>query len=499
MLFSKTFTLGLTVFVCGAVVMMFELVGSRIIAPTVGTSIYAWTSLIGVILASLSAGYYFGGAFADEMPSVKPLAIIVILSAIGIAISAFGSDIISAIVANSGAPLEIQSVMLSLALFAPTSVLLGMVSPFAVRLSMIDVDHAGKTSGNLYALSTVGSIVGTFFAGFYVIPRWGSMQTMVALSVALLLLAGLLVWGERMRGAMAVGMFVTASFLIPASALSVFRQQSVVADVDTAYGRIIVVRTVDPETQKPILALTTDPYGIQAGMFTDGTEDLVFEYSKYYRLFRHIVPDAKSALMIGGAAYTYPRDFFRDVPTGTMDVVEIDPGMTEIARKYFGLQDDPRLTIIHEDARTFLNENSEKYDVIFGDAFNAASSIPFQLTTIEAVQKEYDALNDGGAIIVNLISAIEGDGGKFARAEYTTYLAVFSQVYLFAVQNPGGGADVQNVMLVAVKTEQEPTWTTDDAELQDYFSHRWITPIPQDLPVLTDDFAPVEYYKRTSL
>jgi spermidine synthase len=499
MLFSKPLTLGLTVFFCGAVVMMFELVGSRILAPTVGTSLYAWTSLIGVVLASLSLGYFLGGSLADDVPSTRPLAVVLVLSAVAIALSACGKDIASALVAGSGAPLEIQAVMLALMLFAPASVLLGMVSPFAVRLSIADVDSSGKVSGRLYALSTAGSIFGTFFAGFYLIPRIGSLETLLIFSGMLLALAGMLVWGEKMKTVVGIGVFATATFFIPASALSAFRQQSVVADIDTAYQRVVLVEVEDPETGNPILALTTDPYGIQAGMFTDGTEDLVFAYSRFYRLFRHIVPSAKHALMIGGAAYTYPRDFLRTVPDGTMDVVEIDPGMTEIARKYFGLADDPQLSIIHEDARTYLNRNTEKYDVIFGDAFNAASSVPFQLTTIEAVQKEHDALNNGGAVIVNLISAIEGEQGKFARAEYATYVAVFPQVYLFAVQNPEDGSTKQNVMLVALKSDVPPTWESADPVLQELFSHRWTAPIAADVPVLTDNFAPVEYYKRTSL
>ncbi len=479
--------------------MMFELVGSRVIAPTVGTSIYAWTSLIGVILASLSLGYYYGGTFADDMPSVRPLAVILVLSAVAIAITACGKDILCAIVASSGVPLEIKSVMLSLGLFAPASVLLGMVSPFAVRLSMVDVETAGTISGKLYALSTAGSIFGTFFAGFYVIPRVGSTFALMLLSGALLCLAIVVLWGEKMRTVIGIGVFVVAVLFVPAAALSAFQQQSVVADVDTAYGRIMVVDTVDATTQKPMRALVTDPYGIQAGIFTDGTVDLVFPYSKYYRLFRHFLPDAANALMIGGAAYTYPRDFFHDAPNATMDVVEIDPGMTEIARTYFGLVDDPRLNIVHEDARTYLNANTEKYDVIFGDAFNAASSIPFQLTTKEAVQKEYDALNDGGAVLVNIISAIDGDKGKFARAEYATYAAVFPQVYLFAVQYPENGNELQNVVLVALKSEDAPMWESTDSELQEYLSHRWTAPIATDVPIFTDDFAPVEYYKRTSL
>src|SRR3989344_6130495 len=229
-------------------------------------------------------------------------------------------------------------------------------------------------------------------------------------------------------------------------------------------------------------------------MFTDGTNDLVFDYTKFYRLFGYFVPNPANVLMIGGGAYTYPHDFIKNYPDAKMDVVEIDPGMTDIARKYFGLNDEKNLAIYHQDARIYLNENKKKYDVIFGDAFNSASAIPFQLTTKEAVQKEYEALKDGGAIMVNILSAIDGEKGKFARAEYATYKAVFPQTFLFAVQDTGDADKTQNIMLVALKSEK-----ISDKETAKFLSQAWNKPIADDMQVLTDDFAPVEYYKRVSL
>jgi len=272
-----------------------------------------------------------------------------------------------------------------------------------------------------------------------------------------------------------------------------------VADVDTEYNRIWVFNSIDFLTGKPILALATDPYGTQAAMFTDGTDDLVFDYTKFYRLFSHFEPNPMDVLMIGGSAYTYPRDFIKNYPNVKVDVVEIDPGMTEIARKYFGLKDEKNLAIYHQDARIYLNENKKKYDVIFGDAFNSASAIPFQLTTKEAVRKEYDALNGGGVIMVNILSAIEGEKGKFARAEYATYKEVFPHVFLFAVQNTNYANKAQNIMLVALKSEKIPEWKSSNKEINGFLSRAWNKPIADDVPVLTDDFAPVEYYKRVSL
>ena len=181
-----------------------------------------------------------------------------------------------------------------------------------------------------------------------------------------------------------------------------------------------------------------------------------------------------------------------------MDVVEIDPDMTEIARKYFGLQENPRMNIIHQDGRIYLNGNAKKYDLIFIDAFNSFSSIPFQLTTIESVRKTFESLADDGAVFVNIISSIEGDKGKFFRAEYATYKDIFPNVYVFALNFPANGEAVQNLMLVATKADK-PIDFSASPSLAKYSDKLWTRNIAEDVPILTDDFAPVEYYKRMSI
>jgi spermidine synthase len=312
-------------------------------------------------------------------------------------------------------------------------------------------------------------------------------------------MAVLLLWGGKIDRLVLMLVFLLIVFLGLTHTVSIVKQEILVADVDTEYNRIWVFKSTDPLTGKPILALATDPYGTQAAMFTDGTDDLVFNYTKFYRLFGHFTPNPVSALMLGGSAYTYPRDFIKNYPDAKMEVVEIDSGTTEIARKYFGLQDEKNLTIYHQDARIYLNENRKKYDVIFVDAFTSAASIPFQLTTKEAVIKEYDALNSGGVIMVNIISAIEGEKGKFARAEYATYKEIFPQVFLFTVQKINDASQSQNVMLVALKSEKIPEWKSRNKEIDEFLSQVYKKPIAGDVPVLTDDFAPVEYYKRISI
>jgi spermidine synthase len=168
--------------------------------------------------------------------------------------------------------------------------------------------------------------------------------------------------------------------------------------------------------------------------------------------------------------------------------------VTELAKKYFRLEENPRLTIYHEDGRVFLNKTQGKYDVIFGDAFNSLHSLPYQLTTKEAVQKKYNILNDDGVVILNLISAIEGEKGKFLRAEYATYKSLFPQVYLFPVAGSGYGNIVQNIILVALKSEKDQTFNDSDPKLNEYLQHLWKKTVDADIPILTDNFAPVAYY-----
>jgi spermidine synthase len=198
--------------------------------------------------------------------------------------------------------------------------------------------------------------------------------------------------------------------------------------------------------------------------------------------------------MIGGAGYSYPKDYLKKFPDARLDVIEIDPMLTELAKRYFNLKDDKRLVIYHEDGRTFLNRTKKKYDVIFGDAFTSYYALPYQLTTRETVQKMYEMLNDDGVILINIISSIEGEKGKFLRAEYATFKTVFPQVYLFPVNEFNDGSKVQNIMLIALKSKQKPAFRNNDPELNKYLQHLWKTEIKKDVPILTDDYAPVDAY-----
>lgn len=270
-------------------------------------------------------------------------------------------------------------------------------------------------------------------------------------------------------------------------------------DIDTQYNRVIIFETIDPDTKRPIRGYTTDPHGSQSAIFLDQDDDLVFDYLKFYRLANHFNPELKKSLMIGGGAFTYPRDYLKHNPESSLDVVEIDGELEGIAKEYFNYADDERIKIYNEDGRIFLNKNKLKYDSIFMDAFNSQFSIPFQLTTKETIEGLYNSLSDNGVVLANVISAIEGDGGRFLRAEIATYKTMFPQVYIFPVNKENDSYDIQNILLVALKSENKPSLTSENEEFNNYLENYWSKEIENDMPILTDDFAPVDFYTMTAL
>lgn len=484
------YLLEIVVFVCGAVVMIFELVGSRILGPYFGTSIFIWTSIMGIILGSLSLGYYLGGKIADRKPSEGFLSLVIFLAAFSIILTYSIKDMILGVLQFYIMDIRVGSVLGSIVLFLPTSLLLGFVSPYAVKLKLNNLNISGSTVGNLYAISTTGSIVGTFLSGFYLIPKFGTNKLLIILSVVLILVSLLLSLKKYLEAKLIVAgitilIVINFSFLTEASIKRI--------DVDTPYNRVWIYDYVDRDTNRltKIMGINNENH---SSMYLDDNDELVNEYTKYYDLAKHFKPDFKETLMLGGAGYSYPKSFLNKYEDATIDVVEIDPKITELAKKYFNLKDDKRLAIYHEDARVYLNKTDKKYDVIFGDAFSSRHSLPYHLTTVETVKRKHDILNDDGVVILNIISSIDGDQGRFLRAEYKTYKSVFPQVYLFPVQFPKDKTAVQNVILVALKSQSKYQITSKDSSINEYLSHLWILGVEEDMPILTDDYAPVDSY-----
>lgn len=471
-------------FVSGAVVMVLELTGSRILAPYVGSSIFIWSSLIGIVLASLSLGYYFGGKLADKNSSLNTLAAITFWSGVAIGLTAICETQLLLFLSQRINDIRAIALISSLVLFGPASLALGMLVPYLVKLKLRSLKKTGETAGRLYALSTAGSIFGTFLAGFYLISVMGSRNILFFLSGTMFLLSLL---NPKIRKATFFVIFfllLTYFILPPVTAY--------VLDKDTSFYRIVLEENLDPATSRPILVLKT---GLtkQSAMFLDKDDELVHDYTKYFRIAKHFNPNLKRTLALGGGAFSYPKDFLKRNPNGKIDVVELDPGTVEIAKKYFKLPNDPRLSVINADARVFLNKNTKLYDAIFFDVYAGDVSIPFHLTTQEAVSLLYSSLNDNGVVVANIGSVFDSEKGSFLWAEYATYKESFPYVYLFGVKDPKDDQRLQNIMLVAVKTDREPSLTSKNPEFSEYLDHLYTGEAPE-APVLTDDFAPVEQY-----
>jgi len=380
-------------------------------------------------------------------------------------------------------------------------VLLGFVTPYAVKLRTLSLEDSGKTVGHLYALSTVGSIAGTFAAGFLLIPFLGSNRTLYLIAALLFAVSLILApFAFNRANFMVLTLFV---FAVAGSELSSYYMRTIngLVDLDTEYSRVQVFRSRDAETGREFKAIATDPYFAQSAMYLDDGSP-VFDYIPFYKLVGHFNPGHSNVLMIGGAGYTLPREYLRENTGARIDVVEIDPQMTEIARTHFGLVDDPRMRIFHEDGRVYLNRaQPAQYDAVFIDAFGSLFSIPFQLTTVEAVSAVHRTLKDDGVVIVNIGSAFAGPAGRFLQAEFKTYKAVFPEVLLFKVRQDRRDDELQNAVLIACKGGCTSA-ASPDPQLASLLTRQFDTSgdfSTNTSSILTDDLAPVEYYNSLAL
>lgn len=508
---GNEWTLEVTSFTCGAAVMAVEMSGSRVIAPYLGTSIIAWTSLIGIILASLSLGNWLGGKAADLRPDQKMLARVVLLASISVTVMALLSNPILTWVARNIYNIYLSSVVGTLLVFSVPSILLGMVSPFVVRLALRDVGSSGATVGRFSAISSAGSILGTFLGGFVLISILPVGSILLLVAAILALVAFLLYRSVWIKAGV-----LCVAFLALAGGVSMWGLPMMPEGVhiDTPYNRIWIADRMPPNGRRERRLMTSAfREGAQSIMFTDNPSELVSEYTRFYDLAFHYNPTARNILMLGGGGYCVPRHLLatrvdeEGLPTFRMDVVEIDPGITAAARRYFYLRDSPALTIHHEDARIFLNRAARNpemlgsYDAIFVDVFGSWYSIPFHMATVEAAQRMSDLLAPDGVLISNVISSISGSYSGVLHGIYAAMSQVFPNVLIFPAQGPGPAfAEIrQNIMLVAFNSANVPAFPPRDAETARLLSHAWTAPFTPQVRAFTDAFAPVERYALRAL
>lgn len=495
------------VFLTGASVLIVEVVATRILAPYYGNTIFTVSSVISVILAALSIGYYAGGRIADSHPSRTWFFGIILVSGLGLLllhfVGAIALPLLSLTLSLATGPL-VSSVLL---FFLP-ALLLGMLSPYAIKLQSVYVpaQGVGSIAGKIFFWSTLGSIIGSLLAGFVLIPRFGIDQIIVGNGILLFLLGlvPLIALGTEKKH---LHKFLFAFVIIVALAWSVAQQtnENVVYSRDGVYERITIY---DGEYGGRPTRFFQQDRSHSGAMFLDSLDptDLVYGYSKYYSPYKIFTPDAQRALIIGSGASSILKAMLAELPNAHIDVVDIEPSLFDLAKKYFRVANTPRLVNYVEDGRRFLRDTDKKYDIIFSDVASSLFSIPTHFATREFFAIANDKLNDGGIFIANLIGDLSREQPSFVMSEIKTLRIVFPNSYFFAVESPET-TDSQNIILVGYKSERrvdvgDPLFANHadpvirslrakriDVDRLDLAPHR----------VLTDNFSPVEYLAAKAL
>jgi spermidine synthase len=494
----------IVVFIASFCTLVIELVAGRIMAPFVGVSLYTWTSIIGVVLAGISIGAYLGGLVADRYPLYSTLGWLLFLSGLGAFSISPLTNLIGA--AQFQTSLMIRILLITAIIFLIPSCLLGMISPVVVKLTLKNLAKTGNVVGKIYAFSTLGSILGTFATGFFLISWMGTRQILFAMGV-ILILSALVFGGFFVRKKTLVlflvvlisllGAFYGYAFKPPLDEETYFFKES---DYYTIKLKKDSTRSGGETLESLILDHLVHSY-------TDLNDPFYLEY-EYIRIYEEMVRWQVSkrgsfkALFLGGGGYTLPRFIEAKYPQAGIDVVEIDPEITRVAKGYLGISADTRIRSFNEDGRWFVMNCKEKgsYDFIFGDAFNDLS-IPYHLTTKEFAMQLKGLLKPDGLLLANVIDSFKK--GAFMPSYIRTLEEIFGKgnVHLITLSSDYDHIGISTCVVVAssqrldmenfVKTvkgkeDQEITSRVMPQDrLQQYLKERYAV-------ILTDDYVPVD-------
>jgi len=491
---KKFFHLCLVAFVSGAVVMSMELIVSRILTPVFGSSTYTWGSLIGIILAGLSLGYFLGGKIADKDPEFRKICSIIFSAGLYIVFVPFLAPGILGFTLNSLPQNQFSSLFATFVLvFFPTT-LLGFVSPYVIKLGTVTLHKVGNISGTLYSIATIGSIFGTFLTIFVLIPTIDVRTALFGLGIVLMAISllGLKIWPIVLTVAVILILFTPSSSIVTGL---MPHTGTVIIEEETQYSHLDVVDFDNKRT----LYLNGMRH---SQMDKDNPNELVLEYTKYFHLGKLFNPQLEKILFVGGGGFSGPKNFLENYPDSLIDVVEIDPEVTEIAKTYFSLRDNSRLQIFNEDARTFLMNSDDKYDLIILDAY-ATDYVPFHLLTQEYFQILKEHLKPKGVVVSNIVGTIEGDTSDLPRSVYKTMKSSFPTVYVFTTAGNNMSL-VQNLIFVATQDNEQfdrkeleylsyQNKANNQLEDTSYLENYYISGMrTENVPILTDAFSPVE-------
>jgi spermidine synthase len=493
--------LRLLVVTAGMTTMGTEMAAARLLQPFFGASTIVWANIIGLILIYLSIGYWYGGKVADRHPHARGLSLLTLAAAVTIAIVPFIAGPVLRMSVGGIDSVEVGTVVGSfigtLLLFIVPITLLGMVPPYAVRLALRDVGSSGEVAGGLYALSTVGSILGTFGSVLFLIPAIGTRRTMLvfALALALLSLPGL--WkvtrGRMLVLAAALGIGVLLA--IPVGFVKAAPGTKVLFEQESTHQ---FVQVLEDDEGRRLLSLN-EGWAVHS-VWEDDTVLTGNIWDRFLVLPALRETDGTDSqgelrmLVIGNAAGSGARMYAKYRPNVEIDGVEIDHVVSEAGYEYFDMPRD-NLTVHTADGRPFIERSDERWDVILIDAYRQPY-IPFYLTTKEFFEEVEEHLAPGGVLAINVGSS--PDDNRIQEAVGATMRSVLPSVYrhqavqynelIVATKEPATQAALSERLLgsdLASNAEVGHLFRRMAADLQE------VEPAPER--VLTDDHAPVEW------
>ncbi len=502
---SRNTYLYIAVFTSGMTTLAVELSASRLLGSIFGTSNLVWANVIGLILLYLTVGYFVGGRWADRSPYHSTFYQIIMwgafLSALIPLVSRPVLTAAAGAVAGIEAGLALGSFLSVLLLFSIPVTLLGTVSPFAIRLAVSEINDAGRVSGQIYAVSTLGSLVGTFAPVLFLIPELGTIRTFLLFGGILYTIGfiGLrrcdrgkalrLLWMPVVVGALAM-LTLNGPLRPPAAGATLLYED------ESAYNYI----QVQEDANGTRSLYLNEGQGIHSLWNPDdylfrGTWDF-FLSAPYFNAPPHSPAEVESVLIVGLAAGTIARQYIKvygDIP---IDGIEIDPGIVEAGELYFDMNAEmmPSLTVYVQDGRYVLSQLDRQYSVIAIDAYRPPY-IPWHLTTVEYFREIRDHLTEDGVVAINV--GRTNTDRRLVDALTSTMLEVFPTIHamdvpysfntiLVATVQPTVSANLsQNIGLLTINIDPILSAALVSAVES-------LVPVETSDIVFTDDRAPVE-------
>ncbi len=494
----KSSVIYMIVSVSGAAVLALEILGTRILGPFYGVSIFLWSALITVTLASLSMGYFVGGWWADKGAKFERLSLLLAGAGIWLFIIPLVKKPILLLIEPLG--LRLSVLIAATVLFFPPLTLLGMISPYAIKLKTAHLDEIGRSAGNLYAVSTLASVLAALATGFFLIPNFGINRLTLFIGFILLLLAILiLLWNKKLKiiSVALIMLILFSSFIL----WKIFAEknnpkQGLLFVGQSSYGEI---RVLDNNEFRYLLIDGAIHSIVNPALFMEPQHGYVVVMDMNKNFFEH----TGNMLLIGLGGGSIANRFSLD--GWKVDAVEIDPVVTKVAKDYFGLRTND-CQVFHADGRRFLRSCQNQYDLIIMDAFGSGS-IPFHLITQQCFELIRDRLNPGGVFAINVQSV--GWKSVIVNSVASTLKTIFTEIIALPLNEPPNV--LGNVILLAANRKLDfpdevlgnPADYVDIDPYEHWIAvqrnHAWdnrFVPETKNIQILTDDRNPVDVWSE---